>query len=146
MMPLPTEEALSSGRQTLSSRKKISSFDVGSTLPDTAPPSLYIARSALTASQKQEYQLVDLSSDAIPEASEGLLTGQSLGVGEMYKSSAATTIAYPTPSRVARPPLLLPAVSEEGVPRTSLGHGDDYQVSCYTQVSCLNGRSWLTTL
>ncbi|KAK4251739.1 hypothetical protein C7999DRAFT_37459 [Corynascus novoguineensis] len=112
-------EALSSGRRTRSSRKKKFSFDVRSILPDTAPPSLYIARRALTASQKQEYQL----------ASEGLLTGQSLGVGEMYRSSAATTIAYPTPSRITPPPPLLPAVSEEGVPRTSLGHGDDYQQS-----------------
>ncbi|KAL2138085.1 hypothetical protein VTI28DRAFT_7490 [Corynascus sepedonium] len=132
VMLLPTEETPSSGRQTRSSWKKKASLDVGSTLPDTAPPSLYIAQSALTASQKQEYQVVNLSSDAIPEASEGLSARQWVGPGEMYRSSAATTIAYPTPSRVAPPPRL-PGVTEEmsehGVSRTSLVYDVDYQQS-----------------
>ncbi|KAK4248640.1 hypothetical protein C7999DRAFT_13407 [Corynascus novoguineensis] len=132
LMLLPTEEAPSSGRQTRSSRKKKASSDFGSTLPDTAPPSLYIAQSALTASQKQEYQVVNLSSDTMPDASEGLCARQLVGPGEMYRSSAATTIAYPTPSRVAPPPRL-PGVTEEmseqGISRTSLGYGMDYQQS-----------------
>ncbi|KAL2137509.1 hypothetical protein VTI28DRAFT_9307 [Corynascus sepedonium] len=65
----------------------------------------------------------------MPEASGRLLIGQLLGVRRMYRPSAAATVAYPTPIQVASPLLLLPAVSEEGVLRTSPGHGDDYHQS-----------------
>jgi hypothetical protein len=66
-----------------------------------ANTSLYIAQSALTASQKQEYRMVSQSSDAPPETVEQSLPTQQFVVGEIHKSSGATTIAYPTPSRVA---------------------------------------------
>lgn len=60
-------------------------------IPDTAP-GLYIAPSALTASQKQEYQLVSLSSEP------GELSLPSMRAGEVYKSSGATTMVFSTPS------------------------------------------------
>jgi hypothetical protein len=97
---VPTEEAGSSDGRTRSNRKMKNSFDLESSLPDTAAPSLYVAQSTLTASQKQEYRIVSLSSDAIPETSEMVPPDLLLGT-DLYKSSTATTIAYPTPSRVA---------------------------------------------
>ena len=98
VMLVPTAEAFSSDRRAGSSRKKKASLGVESSMPDTAAPSLYVTQSILTASQKQEYRMVSLSSDV--DASEMLPPGQSFGA-DMYKSSGATTVAYPTPSRVA---------------------------------------------
>ncbi|KAL2160288.1 hypothetical protein VTH06DRAFT_1461 [Thermothelomyces fergusii] len=117
LVPTATETLPSAdGRDRSSAKKKkqkrekeeTGSDGPGSTLPDTAPPSLYVAQSTLTASQKREYRVVDLSSEAIPEVSGGAgahgdfsAAQSSPGAGEMYRSSMATTIAYPTPSRVA---------------------------------------------
>jgi hypothetical protein len=125
VMLIPTEVPTSSDRRTRtsSSRKKKASFDddddddaeytTTTTMPNTAVPSLYVTQSTLTASQKEQYQPVFLSSEEgmpppPPEASEmsssafAFAAGQGLDAGEMdmYKSSA-TTVAYPTPSRVA---------------------------------------------
>ncbi|KAK3293336.1 uncharacterized protein B0H64DRAFT_476882 [Chaetomium fimeti] len=112
VMLIPTEAPTSSDRRTRSSRKKKASFDAESTMPDTAVPSLYITQSTLTASQKEQYRAICPSSEGMPpEASEPSFAGQSLDVGEMYKSSA-TTVAYPTPSRVAST-ARLPEVAEE---------------------------------
>ncbi|KAK4151214.1 hypothetical protein C8A00DRAFT_17363 [Chaetomidium leptoderma] len=136
VMLVPTEEAASSDRRTRSSRKKKAGFGgVESSLPDTAVPSLYVTQSTLTASQRQEYRVVSLSSEAMPEGPETLLAaGQSgLGGGELYRSSGATTIAYPTPSRAGLSRLLPESVEEldegGGVAATSLGHGVEYQQS-----------------
>ena len=98
VMLVPTGETFSSDRRTGSSRKKKASLGEESSMPDTAAPSLYVTQSILTASQKQEYRMVSLSSDA--DASEMLPPDQSFGA-DMYKSSGASTVAYPTPSRVA---------------------------------------------
>jgi hypothetical protein len=94
-----TEENASSGRK--SSRKKRSSsrsmgFD--SLIPDTG---LYIAPSALTASQKQQYEVVALSSDPRQDTLEPALPVLPTGDLQLQKSSMATTIAYSTPSRFA---------------------------------------------
>ncbi|KAK4040579.1 hypothetical protein C8A01DRAFT_15569 [Parachaetomium inaequale] len=153
MMLVPTEEAASSEKRTRSSRKKkkeasfggIGGMESSSSLADTAvPPSLYVSQSSLTASQRQEYQVVSLSSEAVPEVPDeemsSPLAGQALGVGmgEMYKSSGATTIAYPTPSRAASSRRRLPGVVEEGegegegdggVAGASLGYDVGYQQS-----------------
>ncbi|KAL2166322.1 hypothetical protein VTG60DRAFT_2929 [Thermothelomyces hinnuleus] len=140
VMLIPTEELPSSDRRTRSSgRKKVGSDGVGSTLPDTAPPSLYVTQSALTASQKREYQVVDLSSEPMPEVPresevhEEFSVAQSSGAGEMYRSSMATTIAYPTPSRVALQRRLPDVPGEMGddcaSSRTSPGYDISYQQS-----------------
>ena len=134
VMLIPTEVPTSSdSRRPRSSRKtkkrmKKASFDDDddaasppTTMPDTAVPLLYVTQSTLTASQKEQYQAVFLSSSEglmpPPEAAETASSSasasafafaggqgqQGLDVGEMmdmYKSSA-TTVAYPTPSRVA---------------------------------------------
>ena len=133
VMLVPTEEAPSSSRPTRSSRKKDSSFATVSTMPDTAAPSLYVAQSTLTTSQKQEYQVVSLSSEAGLEVSEMLPPEHPFGAGETYRSSAATTIAYPTPSRVAVSSRL-PEIEEDGYGagfvETSLDQEANYQVCC----------------
>ncbi|KAG7294230.1 hypothetical protein NEMBOFW57_004300 [Staphylotrichum longicolle] len=112
VMLVPIEDATSSDRRTRSTRKKKGGFEVESSMPDTAAPSLYITQSTLTASQKREYRTVSLSSEAMPEGSEMLPPDQTFGAGEVYKSSGATTIAYPTPSRVASS-RRLPEITEE---------------------------------
>ncbi|KAL2135604.1 hypothetical protein VTI74DRAFT_7751 [Chaetomium olivicolor] len=109
---VPTGESISSETRPRSSRKKNSSSDVGSSIPDTAPPSLYIAQSTLTASQKQEYRIVSLSSDAGQEVPEQSLPAHQFETGEMYRSSCATTIAYPTPSRITSSRRLADVVEE----------------------------------
>ncbi|KAK4453740.1 hypothetical protein QBC34DRAFT_394926 [Podospora aff. communis PSN243] len=94
-----TEENGSSQRR--SSRKKRPSFrSMGSDslIPDTG---LYIAPSALTASQKQQYEVVALSSDPRQDTLEPALPVLSAGEQQLQKSSMATTIAYSTPSRFA---------------------------------------------
>jgi hypothetical protein len=101
-------------------------------VPDTAPPSLYVAQSTLTASQKRQYVSVSLSSQDVPEVVETFLPGQpSVGGGEVYKSSGATTIAYPTPSRIGSS-RRLPEVSEEveggDALGMSLGYDGGFQV------------------
>ncbi len=132
---VPTEAPASSDRPTRSSRKKKgSSFSTESTMPDTAAPSLYVAQSTLTASQKQEYQVVSLSSDAGPEIPEMLPPEQPFRAGETYRSSGATTIAYPTPSRAAVSSRRLPEIEEDGgevsFVETSLPQETHYQVRC----------------
>ncbi|KAL2185337.1 hypothetical protein L209DRAFT_712676 [Thermothelomyces heterothallicus CBS 203.75] len=140
VMLIPTKELPCSDRRTRSSgRKKVGSDGVGSTLPDTAPPSLYVTQSALSASQKREFQVVDLSSEPMPrlpresEVHEEFSAAQSSGAGEMYRSSMATTIAYPTPSRVALQRRLPDVPGEMGddcaSSRTSPGCDVSYQQS-----------------
>jgi hypothetical protein len=136
LVQLPAEEPPpSSDRQTRSSRRKNASSGPGTTnssMPDTAPPSLYIAQSTLTASQKREYVSVSLSSEDVPEVADRFLPGQSsVGGGEVYKSSGATTIAYPTPSRIGSS-RRLPELSEEveggDALRMALGYDGGFQV------------------
>jgi len=132
LMLIPTEDTISSDRLTRSSRKKKASFGVDSSMPDTAAPSLYITQSTLTASQKREYRTVSLSSEAMQEGSEILPPDQLFGAGEVYKSSGATTVAYPTPSRVASS-RRLPEITEEldgNAAGTSLVMDADHQVRC----------------
>ncbi|KAH6847977.1 hypothetical protein B0I37DRAFT_376335 [Chaetomium sp. MPI-CAGE-AT-0009] len=133
VMLIPTEAPVSSDRRTRSSRKKKTSFDPESTMPDTAVPSLYVTQSTLTASQKEQYEAARLSSEAMPpEASETSFAGQSLDVGEMYKSSA-TTVAYPTPSRLTSS-RWLPEVAEEADEDAVAGVSPSYDVG-YQQSS-----------
>ncbi|KAH6621248.1 hypothetical protein B0J18DRAFT_221662 [Chaetomium sp. MPI-SDFR-AT-0129] len=104
--------------------------DLGdSSMPDTAVPSLYITQSALTASQRREYRVVSPTSFLAPtaamaEGTEGSsVLDQSFGLGNeksgpcemetMFKSSGATTIAYPTPSRVTSSRRLADVAEEE---------------------------------
>ena len=132
LMLIPTEDVNTSDRRMRSSRKKQASFGVESSMPDTAAPSLYVTQSTLTASQKREYRTVSLSSEAMPEGSEMLPPDQPFGAGEVYKSSGATTIAYPTPSRVASS-RRLPEITEElddSPAGTSLVMDADHPVSC----------------
>ncbi|KAK0706624.1 hypothetical protein B0T26DRAFT_464382 [Lasiosphaeria miniovina] len=82
-----------------------SSLGYDSTVAD-ASPSLYIAPSALTASQKQEYKTVSLSSEPVhddslvPEPFLPLVGPRfDAATQQQQKSSGATTIAYTTPSR-----------------------------------------------
>lgn len=127
---VPTDDAGSSGRRTTRSRGRDSAAPA-----ETGSSSLYIAQSTLTASQKREYETVSLSSEAGVEVPETSLPRQPVGMGEMYKSSCATTIAYPTPSRVRssrRGAELFDGVDEDGVAGASPGRGDpDHQVRCY---------------
>ncbi|KAK3304476.1 uncharacterized protein B0T15DRAFT_536619 [Chaetomium strumarium] len=101
VMLVPTEEPVSSDRRTRSRGRGKAESDAGSSMPDTTA-SLFVTQSALTASQKQEYRMVSQSSQAVPEAAGTSPPRQHLEAGEMhtYKSSMATTIAYPTPSRI----------------------------------------------
>lgn len=69
-----------------------------SVFPDTYATGLYIKPSALTASQKQQYELVSLSSEPGPEPSFPAALSDAT---QMQKSSCASTIAYPTPSQYA---------------------------------------------
>ncbi|KAL7623916.1 hypothetical protein AAE478_005473 [Parahypoxylon ruwenzoriense] len=92
--------------QSAAKRRKVSHHD--SVVPDTA--NFYIAQSNLTTMQKLEYQKVH------PRNGYSGLPG-SLG---NQKSSCATTIAYPTPSRYASssgPPLPWERCSTTGSPR-----------------------------
>ncbi|KAK4119958.1 hypothetical protein N657DRAFT_603548 [Parathielavia appendiculata] len=138
LVHVPPEEPPSLDRRTRSSRKKKAGFGVGistteSSMPDTAPPSLYVAQSTLTSSQNREYAVVGSSAEALPEVSETFLPGQSsMWRGELYKSSAATTIAYPTPSRIGSSRRLADVFEEmDGVDvaETSLSYDVGYQQS-----------------
>ncbi|KAK0634662.1 hypothetical protein B0T17DRAFT_611632 [Bombardia bombarda] len=91
-----------------------SSSDMPATLTTS---SLYIAPSALTASQKQEYRMVSFSSQepSLP------------ALPSVYKSSGVSTVAYPTPSRFVSS---APMTESPGGDRASEGgdggvlHGD----------------------
>lgn len=76
------------------------SHEPDSSMPPTLP-AMYIAPRILTDSQKQQYRPVDVSSQHEPEPRELPALGGIYQNNEVYKSSGATTIAYPTPSRFA---------------------------------------------
>ena len=99
VMLVPQTEDGGSGRRA-SRRKRESPRSLGSSsvVPDTG---LYIAPSALTASQKQQYQLIAMSSDPGQDTLEPALPVLEVGEQQLQKSSMATTIAYSTPSRFA---------------------------------------------
>ncbi|KAK4242158.1 hypothetical protein C8A03DRAFT_11575 [Achaetomium macrosporum] len=101
VMLVPTEEPAGSDRRTRSRGRRKADSGVESSMPDAAPL-LFVTQSALTASQKQEYRVVSQSSQAMPEGPGTSSPAQQFEAGEMhtYKSSMATTIAYPTPSRI----------------------------------------------
>ncbi|KAI5928110.1 hypothetical protein F4810DRAFT_647016 [Camillea tinctor] len=86
--------ALGSSPKSAAKKRKISLYDAAN--PES--PKFYIAQSNLTTMQKLEYQKVTISQNGY-SALPGSLSNQ--------KSSCATTIAYPTPSRYASsgPPL-----------------------------------------
>ncbi|KAK0651478.1 hypothetical protein B0T16DRAFT_404012 [Cercophora newfieldiana] len=90
LVPRTEEEGSSARRSARKKRPSLRSLGQDSVIPETG---LYVTPSALTASQKQQYQLVSLSSDPGQEALEPALPVMPL------KSSMATTIAYSTPSR-----------------------------------------------
>lgn len=79
----------------------ISASVVKDTLDKTGSASLYVAQSVLTASQKQQYELVDPSSAAERDYGEGYLLRPEGMAGFAHTSSGATTIAYPTPTQFA---------------------------------------------
>ena len=95
---LPPVEDESIFTRQLSGRATVWDTSSASVFPDTYATGLYIAPSALTASQKQQYQLVSLSSEPGPEPSFPAVLSDAT---QMQKSSCASTIAYPTPSRFA---------------------------------------------
>ncbi len=70
-----------------------------SAIKSAAPASIYVTPGALTASQRQEYQLVSVSSD--PPQQEDYAYLPAPQQDSLHKSSCATTIAYPTPSEFA---------------------------------------------
>ncbi|KAK3343933.1 hypothetical protein B0T25DRAFT_311981 [Lasiosphaeria hispida] len=71
-----------------------------SVMPDTGA-GLYIAPSALTASQKQEYRMVSLSSEPGHDIPEPSLPLTRTDGEDVHRSSCPTTVAYTTPSRYA---------------------------------------------
>ncbi|KAK0740694.1 hypothetical protein B0T18DRAFT_214428 [Schizothecium vesticola] len=95
---LPPVEDESVFTRQLSGRATLWDTSSASVFPDTYAAGLYIAPSALTASQKQQYQLVSLSSEPGPEPFFPAVLSDAT---QMQKSSCASTIAYPTPSRYA---------------------------------------------
>ncbi|KAK4130871.1 hypothetical protein BT67DRAFT_445188 [Trichocladium antarcticum] len=100
VLQVPTEETTSSGRRrTTRSMGNNSALSGDPNMADTST-ALYITQSSLTASQKQEYHTINPSSEAGLDMPETPLPRPPPGVGEVYKSSGATTIAYPTPSRI----------------------------------------------
>ncbi|KAK4144120.1 uncharacterized protein C8A04DRAFT_36950 [Dichotomopilus funicola] len=132
-----------------------------SSMPDTAVPSLYITQSALTASQRREYRVVSPTSSLAPTAAmvEGAesssVADQSFGFrndksgpGEMdtmFKSSGATTIAYPTPSRVTSSRRLADVAEEEvateGVGESGYQSSPDVLTEMGTAASSRSKRS-----
>jgi len=99
----PQTEEVDTSRRRPTRRSRgatTSSMDHGPTTPESNP-GLYIAPSALTASQKRQYQLVSLSSEPGQDAAEPALPARDALGPEMQKSSMATTIPYSTPSRFA---------------------------------------------
>ncbi|KAI1635635.1 hypothetical protein F4809DRAFT_612862 [Biscogniauxia mediterranea] len=86
--------ALGSSHPSATKKRKISLYDAAG----SENSNFYIAQSNLTTMQKLEYQKVNVSQNGY-SALPGSLSNQ--------KSSCATTIAYPTPSRYASsgPPL-----------------------------------------
>ncbi|GAB1313099.1 AT hook domain-containing protein [Madurella fahalii] len=131
VMLIPSEEAISSDGRTRRGRGRNGGSSLGSSIPDTAPQ-LYIAPSTLTASQKQEYRMVSLSSDAVPETFEQSLPTQPFTAGEVYKSSGVTTVAYPTPSRIGssrRPPGSIDGLCDDVVATAPTGQDTEHQQS-----------------
>jgi hypothetical protein len=134
VMLVPAEVVASSDRQTRSRRgRNAAALGVASSMPDTAS-SLYISQSVLTASQKQEYKTVSLSSEAAPDEPVTSFPAQPPVAGEVYKSSGATTIAYPTPSRIGssrRLPEPVDELDENRVAETFLGRDFNQPVRSY---------------
>ncbi|KAK4097137.1 hypothetical protein N658DRAFT_527274 [Parathielavia hyrcaniae] len=155
----PAEEPPSSDRRTRRSSRKnragvgagASSTATESSVPDTAPPSLYIAQGTLISSQKREYAVVGSSADAeaLPAVSE-TFPGQSLvGGGQVYKSSGATTIAYPTPSRIGSSRRLADVAKEVNgvdVVETSLTYDVGYQQSSPDVLTDMTAGSTATAM
>ncbi|KAK3321166.1 hypothetical protein B0T19DRAFT_403738 [Cercophora scortea] len=105
-----TGESSGSARRPRRGRGDASGASNESTIPDTLP-SLYLAPSALTASQKEEFKVVRLSSEPGHDGLESSMPPTQAQVTGMYKSSGATTIAYPTPTQFASSgPRELPSV------------------------------------
>lgn len=94
----PVEDESIFTRQPSGGRATVWDTSSASVFPDTCATGLYIKPSALTASQKQQYQLVSLSSEPGPEPSFPAVLSDAT---QMQKSSCPSTIAYPTPSRYA---------------------------------------------
>lgn len=132
VMLVPTEEPISPDGRTRRGRGRDDDSSLDSSMPATAPQ-LYITQSTLTASQKQEYRMVTLSSDAIPETFEQSLPTQPFSTGELYKSSGTATVAYPTPSRIGssrRPPGTTNSLDVD-VATAAPGQDVEHQVSSY---------------
>lgn len=125
-MLVPTAEMVSSDRRSTTSRGKDGGSRPGSTMAD-AGASLYVAQSTLTASQKQQYKMVNLSSEAGFEVPETSLPMSFLDEGGICNSSGTTTIAYPTPSRAAGLARLVPFEGMEGVEVSGVLFEDDIQ-------------------
>lgn len=126
VMLVPTAEMVSSDRRSTTSRGKDGGSRPGSTMAD-AGASLYVAQSTLTASQKQQYKMVNLSSEAGFEVPETSLPMSFLDEGGICNSSGTTTIAYPTPSRAAGLARLVPFEGMEGVEVSGVLFEDDIQ-------------------
>ncbi|KAL2260459.1 hypothetical protein VTK26DRAFT_5517 [Humicola hyalothermophila] len=123
VMLVPTDDVASSDRRTRRSRGRNNASRPGSSTAD-AGTSLFIAQSSLTASQKQEYRMVSLSSEAGYEVPDTSLPMPNFGEGGTYKSSGTTTIAYPTPSRVAFPRSVPSDEADEGGVSAAAPGGD----------------------
>ncbi|KAK1832704.1 hypothetical protein QBC39DRAFT_348009 [Podospora conica] len=95
---VPSDDDESMFTRQLTRRATLVDTSSTSVVPDTYATELYLKPSALTASQKQQYQLVSLSSEPGPEPSLPVVLSDAT---QMQKSSFASTIAYPTPSRYA---------------------------------------------
>ncbi|KAK3997051.1 hypothetical protein QBC44DRAFT_354957 [Cladorrhinum sp. PSN332] len=81
------------------------------------PTQLYVAQSELTASQKQQYEVVNVSSQNGLEAPQPSLPSLSAGFAEMtHKSSGVTasTIPYTTPSRLGSSRHEMPSTAGPG--------------------------------
>ncbi|KAK0705161.1 hypothetical protein B0H67DRAFT_593339 [Lasiosphaeris hirsuta] len=86
-------------RASRKGRRNVSSgYD--SVIPDTGA-GLYIAPSALTASQRQQYRMVSPSSEPGHDTPEPSLPLIRTDEGGAHRSSCPTTVAYTTPSRYA---------------------------------------------
>jgi len=91
------EDVVSTGMTPRRSGESVGLVDGrGEVVPETAPGlGVYIAPSAFTTSQKEEYLLVSLSPDT-SEVGEPSLP--SMGAGEVYNSSGTATVVFSTPS------------------------------------------------
>ncbi|KAK3683531.1 hypothetical protein B0T22DRAFT_250359 [Podospora appendiculata] len=110
-----TEESGGSAIRPRRGRGNASGTSNDSTIPDTLP-SLYLAPSTLTASQKQEYRVVSLSSEPGHDGQESSMPPTQVQTTGLYKSSGATTIAYPTPTQFA-------SSAQRGLPSVEMSEG-----------------------